>query len=67
MKMAAGRTSKRQTAAYSRRSNPQSMYVYGNAVPKPEYTPEREPEKSAGEIRSIQKEAVRFVKTRGRL
>lgn len=43
--MAAGRTSKRQTAAYSRRSNPQSMYVYGNAVPKPEYTPEREPEK----------------------
>lgn len=45
MKMAAGRTSKRQTAAYSRRSNPQSMYVYGNAVPKPEYTPEREPEK----------------------
>lgn len=40
--MAAGRASKRQTTAYGRRSDPQSMYVYGNAVPKPEYAPQRE-------------------------
>ncbi|WP_033126497.1 MULTISPECIES: hypothetical protein [Eubacteriales] len=45
--MAAGRASSRRTNTYRRSgADSRSMYVYGNAVPKPDYEPQRRGEPS---------------------